>query len=253
MKKRFFPNKLIQVLGLLLAALLLATPFFFFIDMNSLAANKLYPTIFFVIFCLLFISISYLLNYKRKQKMEWSFKIINLRVLYLLLLLLLVFQIGINKPINSFLNQILHYNPALSNPFAKPLFIIGATLLAPILEEIIFRGIILKGLLTRYTPKYAILFSSIIFGLIHGKPLQIWGAVVLGLILGFVYYKTKSIGTTILLHSFANLIVVTENYFIYKYVNLEYLNSINIFLFILSTSLILILLKPLLLKLKTEL
>ena len=142
--------------------------------MNSQAANKLYPPVFFVIFCFLLISISYLLNYKRKQKMEWSFKIINLRLLYLLLLLLLVFKIGINKPINSFLNQISHYNPEISNSFDKPSFIIRASLLASTLEEIIFRGIILKGLLTRYTPKYAILFSSTTLGLIHRKPLQKW-------------------------------------------------------------------------------
>jgi hypothetical protein len=43
------------------------------------------------------------------------------------------------------------------------------------------------------------------------------------------FYKTKNIGTTILLDSFINLIIVIENYLTYKYVNLVYLNSVNIF------------------------
>ncbi|MFV8379867.1 CPBP family intramembrane glutamic endopeptidase [Flavobacterium sp. LB3R33] len=252
MKETFFPNRIIQVLALLLTALLLSTPVFFFIDINSFEDIKLNTTIYFVIFCLIFIGLSYLINYKNKEKIKWDFDIVNIRLLYLLLILLFIFTIGINKPLNNIINYILNNKTELHNPFSNPLSAIGAILFAPILEEIIFRGIILKGLLTRYTPKYAIIFSSIIFGLIHGRPMQMWGALLIGLIFGWIYYKTKSIATTILLHSFVNFISLINGYLLFAYSDSNHLSAINIFLIIISIPSTFIIIRQLILKLNIE-
>jgi len=90
-----------------------------------------------------------------------------------------------------------------SNPAT---LIVLAVFMAPLFEEIIFRGIIMKGLLNKgMRPFYAILISSVTFGLVHGNPWQFVGAVLLGGVLGFVYYKTKSLLLPILLHAFNNL------------------------------------------------
>lgn len=84
--------------------------------------------------------------------------------------------------------------------------IITAVIMAPIFEEIIFRGIIQKGLMNKgIEPWKAILFSSIIFGIVHANPWQFVGAVLLGCVLGLVYYKTKSLLLPMLLHGFNNL------------------------------------------------
>jgi len=84
--------------------------------------------------------------------------------------------------------------------------IITAVIMAPIFEEIIFRGIIQKGLMNKgVEPWKAILFSSIIFGVVHANPWQFVGAVLLGCVLGLVYYKTKSLLLPMLLHGFNNL------------------------------------------------
>lgn len=84
--------------------------------------------------------------------------------------------------------------------------IITAVIMAPIFEEIIFRGIIQKGLINKgVKPWKAIVFASIIFGLVHGNPWQFVGAVLLGCVLGLVYYKTKSLLLPMLLHAFNNL------------------------------------------------
>ena len=84
--------------------------------------------------------------------------------------------------------------------------IITAVICAPIFEEIIFRGIIQKGLINKgVEPWKAILFASIIFGLVHANPWQFVGAVLLGCVLGLVYYKTKSLLLPMLLHGFNNL------------------------------------------------
>lgn len=84
--------------------------------------------------------------------------------------------------------------------------IITAVICAPIFEEIIFRGIIQKGLMNNgVEPKMAILVASVIFGAVHGNPWQFVGAVLLGCVLGLVYYKTKSLLLPMLLHGFNNL------------------------------------------------
>ncbi|WP_312173889.1 type II CAAX endopeptidase family protein [Chryseobacterium sp.] len=95
--------------------------------------------------------------------------------------------------------------------------IITAVICAPIFEEIVFRGIIQKGLINKgVRPVNAILMASVIFGLVHGNPWQFVGAVLLGCVLGLVYYKTKSLLLPMLLHGFNNLcstilIVYTKN------------------------------------------
>ncbi|MBL3546283.1 membrane protease YdiL (CAAX protease family) [Chryseobacterium rhizosphaerae] len=84
--------------------------------------------------------------------------------------------------------------------------IIMTVILAPIFEEIIFRGIIQKGLVNKgIKPWKAIVYASIIFGVVHGNPWQFISAVILGCILGLVYHKTKTLLLPILLHAFNNL------------------------------------------------
>lgn len=88
----------------------------------------------------------------------------------------------------------------------KATLILLAVIMAPLFEEIVFRGIIQKGLINKgLKPKTAIIISAVIFGLVHGNPWQFVGAVLLGSVLGLVYYKTKSLLLPILLHAFNNL------------------------------------------------
>lgn len=82
---------------------------------------------------------------------------------------------------------------------------LAVCIVAPIVEEIIFRGILLRGLLNHgMTPVWAILLSSIIFGAVHLNPWQFVGAGFLGAIFAFVYYKTKSLWLCIFLHALNN-------------------------------------------------
>ena len=79
-------------------------------------------------------------------------------------------------------------------------------LVAPLLEELIFRGVILNGFLHNYSPKKAIVISALIFGFVHLNPWQFVGATLLGIFMGWVYYKTHCIWLTIFIH-FINTIV----------------------------------------------
>ncbi|REC75588.1 CPBP family intramembrane metalloprotease [Chryseobacterium elymi] len=90
--------------------------------------------------------------------------------------------------------------------FEPVIMIIMTVIMAPIFEEIIFRGIIQKGLINKgVDPRRAIFYASVIFGLVHLNPWQFVGAVLLGCVLGLVYYKTKSLLLPMLLHGFNNL------------------------------------------------
>jgi membrane protease YdiL (CAAX protease family) len=78
--------------------------------------------------------------------------------------------------------------------------ILAAVIAAPILEEILFRGIILDGFLKNYHPAKAIIWSGVIFGLIHFIPAQALNAAFIGIALGWVYYRSRSLGLCMFLH-----------------------------------------------------
>jgi uncharacterized protein len=90
---------------------------------------------------------------------------------------------------------------------------IAIVIAAPILEELIFRGIILNGLLKKYSPLKSILISSILFGVIHLNPWQFIGAFVIGVFSGWVYYKTRKLTLSILIHFANNLFAFASMYF----------------------------------------
>lgn len=84
---------------------------------------------------------------------------------------------------------------------------ITVCILAPVFEEILFRGILLRGMLQNRThPVIAIVLSSFLFGLAHMNPWQFLGAGVLGATFAYIYYRTKSLWICIFLHSLNNTI-----------------------------------------------
>lgn len=86
------------------------------------------------------------------------------------------------------------------------LSILTVALVGPVLEELIFRGVVLKGLLHRYTPLQAIFISSVFFGLVHLNPWQFFGALGIGIISGWIYWKTNNLILPIAMHISNNLI-----------------------------------------------
>lgn len=101
-------------------------------------------------------------------------------------------------PVSDVLIRMMHAMRADPLPF---LFV--TVIAAPVLEELTFRGIILDGYLKNYRPMQGILISALLFGLIHGNLTQGIGAGILGIIFGWVYWRTGSIIPVIFLH-FAN-------------------------------------------------
>jgi membrane protease YdiL (CAAX protease family) len=80
-----------------------------------------------------------------------------------------------------------------------------ACIVAPISEEIIFRGFILKIIRKKYNIQIAIVVNSILFGLIHIEPSAVVPATILGFALSFIRIKAKSVFASIIIHSMHNL------------------------------------------------
>lgn len=87
--------------------------------------------------------------------------------------------------------------------------LIGGVIVGPICEEIIFRGIIEEGFIKTYDGPRAILYSAIIFGVIHLVPLQVLSAGLAGILLGWIYWKTRSLWIVMILHIVNNYIAFT--------------------------------------------
>lgn len=91
---------------------------------------------------------------------------------------------------------------AMKQLLDAPLWItlISVSVFAPLFEEWLCRGVVLRGLLVKHSPLTAITVSATFFAIIHLNPWQAIPAFILGLLFGYVYYKTGSLKLTMLMH-----------------------------------------------------
>lgn len=88
------------------------------------------------------------------------------------------------------------------------LFLIIPIIIGPILEELVFRYAILGSFMKRMKTTYAVLLSSLLFGLIHFSLTNLVIYVFCGIVFSVIYIKTNSILTSIMAHVFMNAFVM---------------------------------------------
>jgi membrane protease YdiL (CAAX protease family) len=76
--------------------------------------------------------------------------------------------------------------------------------LGPLVEELLFRGLLQKSFMHYMRPGYAIALAAFLFALVHMQPLATPALMVLGAAFGYLYYKTGSLRLTIMLHMINN-------------------------------------------------
>ena len=86
----------------------------------------------------------------------------------------------------------------------KLLVILVVAAVPAVCEEIMFRGFIQKSFELKLRPFWAILITSIFFGLYHFSPYGLLPLIILGLYFGFAAYKSESIFTSMSLHFLNN-------------------------------------------------
>lgn len=77
--------------------------------------------------------------------------------------------------------------------------IISSVIAAPIAEEMFFRGVVLKQT-SRVSARFGIIFSAVMFGLMHGNPYQFVMATVIGLYFGYITVKYDSLIPSTICH-----------------------------------------------------
>lgn len=107
-------------------------------------------------------------------------------------------------PIPEFIQESIN-SEDIAYPFLVTLII--GDIMAPIVEELLFRGILLKGLLKKYSLKKSAIVGGIMFSILHLPDIQNVLAIIVGsIVYSFVYAYTRSIVPTIILHMSYNTI-----------------------------------------------
>ncbi len=78
-------------------------------------------------------------------------------------------------------------------------------------EELLCRGLIGSGLRNRYNFMVSLLVSSLLFGLLHFEPSYVFGTAFMGVFLFVIFYTTRSLFLTMILHALNNSLTVLQN------------------------------------------
>ncbi len=91
---------------------------------------------------------------------------------------------------------------------ALALLAVGLVIGAPLVEELFFRGLLLRALDRRYGARWAVFVSAVAFGVAHFQPLQLLGLVVFGILLGLLAHHRGRLGPCLVAHATFNAITV---------------------------------------------
>lgn len=203
-----FPKNFFQCISTLLGAMVV-----FVIFLTTFPHLKPDSILFDIFYCLIFGGINFLIVFyiNKKRKIAMSFHWIpNISTASFLWIFIIIFLYILGKSclVNSFF------------PFQQQerglVWLIFPLLGGPMVEEFVFRGIYLKGLISgsKYSVTTSIWGISIIFALIHYNAAPqtalldnvfiILNAFILSLYMSWLFYKTMNVGNTIIVHILAN-------------------------------------------------
>lgn len=211
--------KLKQILLLILLGWILSVTFSSLQQLNIFRNNKNLTLILIGLLEFIFIVPSLIYFNKNNYSYIKYFKLNN--VSNKILFPLISFSIGvfilsdaIDRIINTFIPVPNFYAEVLemfkwNDILSFLIIIVSVVVIAPIVEEIIFRGLLLRGLEKKYRLAILpIIYSSILFTAIHGLPSFFIQIFLIGMVLGFLSIKFNSVFPGIVLHSINNLLTL---------------------------------------------
>lgn len=102
----------------------------------------------------------------------------------------------------DFLNQPIFYT-GLNSFYYNALLFPVIVIFGPIVEELLFRGVMLHRFAVKWGLTVSIILSSLLFGILH---VDLIGAFIFGLIMAIIYIKTQTLWAPIICHILNNLI-----------------------------------------------
>lgn len=135
----------------------------------------------------------------------------------------LIFIFGfliISSEIDNILNYVLPVPPfvkAAFDGFLSNDHVITVLLLVVLIpgffEEFLFRGLLLHGFTQAYSIKRSIIYSAILFGLVHLNPWQFVGAFLIGVFSAWIFIKTGSLVISVVIHMINNGVYLLTTHF----------------------------------------
>ena len=105
------------------------------------------------------------------------------------------------------------FNKIFENDYGIYGAILKVVIMAPVIEEMIFRGVIMHGLMRNNSKFTAVFVSALLFALFHLNPWQFPATFVLGIVLGILMLRTRNIYLCILGHAINNgLVLISIQY-----------------------------------------
>jgi|LakMenEpi03Aug12_release.lakeMendotaPanAssembly.Ray.scaffolds.fasta_scaffold246541_1 membrane protease YdiL (CAAX protease family) len=214
-KKIYYPSsgQSWGIVGIAILSMLLFSPVY--LILNKVLGKEISFLVYYLLAVGVPFGIAHLIRNKRTGINTYNFSLSSLKIMALVSISMIAIQTGVILPIvNSlpmpeFMQKIFLEFENQNGIFS----FIAIVIAAPIIEELIFRGIILNGLLQRYSPIKSIILSSILFGIVHLNPWQFISALIIGVFSGWVYYRTRKISLSILIHLVNNLVAFVGMYF----------------------------------------
>ncbi|WP_134091044.1 CPBP family intramembrane glutamic endopeptidase [Olivibacter sp. XZL3] len=174
--------------------------------------------------CLLFLFLLLMIRKNYMEKLEFSLKRVNINPLVASVLGVVCIS---NLPIQEFS----FFDEATVSDIGADILesqidifsFSYVVLVAPIFEEIVFRGVIQRGLSERYSPVVGILVASVLFTVLH---VSLIGTFLFSLFIGWIYSQTKNLLYCVIMHVAVNLVAFGMRFVIFKqYVTIESLND----------------------------
>jgi len=196
--------------------------------------------------------VPYIVYLMRKTNIRvWNyFDLPNLATLFRVLIVTLLIKLviiiplqGVDKFYKLLMDSQLRFLGISTDNQTFSLITMSKWILFPVIEEILYRGLILRQFLLRYSPSKAIILSSLLFSFSHLRYEDFAGLFVVGIVMGIFYYKTNSILVSSISHCVYNFAAYLMSY---ENLSLDYRSlvfSISIF-FISILIVIFLLIKP---------
>ncbi len=97
-----------------------------------------------------------------------------------------------------------------TDPVGVVLLVLIVAIAAPIIEELFFRGLLLRAIEKRSGPRWALWVSSLVFGAVHLQLLQLPALTLIGLVLGWLTLRYGRLGPAIWAHIAFNSVAVAS-------------------------------------------
>ncbi|TRX61581.1 CPBP family intramembrane glutamic endopeptidase [Carboxylicivirga sp. M1479] len=202
------------ITGIVIACMLLFTPIN--VVLNPILGKEYSMMAYYILTMGVAFFLSHLIRKNETSNKTYQLQIASPQLLPLIILAAWGLLLGVVTPIGNLIPM-----PKMFQEMFKELAELkgfGAFVMmvvaAPLFEELIFRGIILDGMLKRYTPAKAIFWSAFLFGFVHLNPWQFVTGLVIGAFIGWIYYHTRSLTVSIIIHAAVNCVGFFMRFFI---------------------------------------